>query len=360
MPANALRVKERKFSTFQANTNGQSVQIQGEYEITLVNNGLLRVPSVSASVSELSISNGAVSIIENAKTKSIGSMGRGQTSKAKFEFTVSGSSQELRQLSGTACQGDVSTLTTDETYSGLLLASGSTGQVEVKSPSPSCDNSEKLPEQPEPQPPEPQPPEPQPPQQPPQDPEPPQQPPEEPEPPEQPPEEPEPAPPQGESYELPDFNKDGEINQDDAVDASFNDELSFSDAREYRSAIGIDEDGDGVLTPEEKELVNIDALERVRQASNFYKLPDYNGDGEVNEDDAVDAGFNDNLTFEDATTYSNAIEADAQDDDDGVLTPQQREQFDIDALERVKQESQNQNAQSFVPKSMDKVADDKF
>jgi hypothetical protein len=203
MPANALRVKERKFSTFEAVVDGQSVQIQGEYEVTVVNNGLLRVPSVSASVSELSLPNGSTTVIEDTEIKSIGTLGRGQTGKAKFEFTISGSSQELKQLAGSACQGSKSTLTTDETYSGLLLAIASTGEVEIKSPSPSCRRSGDLPDQPQPDPPqqppqEPEPPEP--PEQPPEEPEPPEQPPDQPEPPEEP--EPTPTPPETQEVDI--------------------------------------------------------------------------------------------------------------------------------------------------------------
>lgn len=187
MPANALQIEERKFSTFEAVLDGESVKIEGQYEVTVVNSGLLRVPSVSASVSELSLPNGSTTIIEDTEIKSIGSLGRGQTGKAKFEFTVSGSSQELKQFAGTACRGSKSTLTTDETYSGLLLALASTGEVEIKSPSPSCRTEQPGPVRPDP-PDRPEPPDD------PDPPDPPTQPPREPEPPQEP--EPEPQPPE--------------------------------------------------------------------------------------------------------------------------------------------------------------------
>lgn len=164
---------------------------------------------------------------------------------------------------------------------------------------------------------------------------------------------------QNQSYELPDFNKDGEINDEDVTDAAFNEELQFSNVEEYSRAIEVD-DGDGILTPEQAQQINIDAIERVRDASNYYRLPDYNGDGQINQDDYVDAGFDDNIDFDDVEIYAAAIDRDAQDDNDGALTPEQREQFNIAALDRIKENSQNQQAQSFVPKSMGEVADNKF
>jgi len=133
MPANALTIENRAFTSFTARESNRGTDITGEYTLTIVNNGFLPVPSVSVSIAGVSV--GGSTIIED-KTTSVGRIGGGQEAEATFEFETT--SQGLSRFASQACSGSPTELEVEESVGGLLLAITVEDTVEVKSPSPSC------------------------------------------------------------------------------------------------------------------------------------------------------------------------------------------------------------------------------
>jgi len=129
MPANALKVENREFTSFEATSQNGQVQLSGEYTVTVTNTGILPVP-VTLSVTEVKLDGNT--IIED-KTAKLGTVSGEAEGTVEFEATVSSSS-----AINSACASQPVNAEVNESVSGFLLAIVTEEEVEVKSPSPSC------------------------------------------------------------------------------------------------------------------------------------------------------------------------------------------------------------------------------
>lgn len=136
MPAGSLQVKSRKFTKFNAQQNEDTVSVNGEYTITVVNKGVLPVPSVSANIN--TVEYGGLTILEE-KSKIVGTIGRGQEASVSFEFSYE---DTVSDFEGKVCEGQTIEADVNETVSGIILAIVFDESVEVISESSTCNLSQ--------------------------------------------------------------------------------------------------------------------------------------------------------------------------------------------------------------------------
>ena len=136
MPANALQIESRSFESFSAQRTSQGIQVSGQYKITIVNSGLLPVPSASYTLTSLSISD---NVLVQDVTKNIGRLTSEAEVTVEFDKNVSSSTSKVQSVLESLCDGDAQDLKINEYASGILLAVVSDDKFSVQVNSSNCD-----------------------------------------------------------------------------------------------------------------------------------------------------------------------------------------------------------------------------
>lgn len=138
MPLNSVQIKKREFTQFKATESNGSIDISGEYTITLENNGVLRAPAVSFSIKSLSVLNKDINLLSEEKSANIGSISGGSTGNASIQFQTTINTGEATQLITSACDKKEVLMDVEETISGLFLVLPVDKQVKIVPTSSSC------------------------------------------------------------------------------------------------------------------------------------------------------------------------------------------------------------------------------
>jgi len=135
MPANALKVEDRRFDKFSAESSGSAITVTGEYVVTVSNTGVLPVPGGRYSLASMTV--GDVVIAEK-KDVSLGRIRTDVEASVSIDVTITSPSTDAESKIQSLCNGNVSEFTIEERVSGVLLAAVFNDEFEVSSSSPNC------------------------------------------------------------------------------------------------------------------------------------------------------------------------------------------------------------------------------
>jgi hypothetical protein len=137
MPANRLTVSSREIRNLTAENNSGTINISGDYKITIENGGILPVPGVSVQVNSVKPVKSSYTFLED-KTQNVGDISGGDTSSVSFKFEVSGPEPDLLNVAQSACEKREVETSVNEALYGLLLGVTSETQEYITVTSPSC------------------------------------------------------------------------------------------------------------------------------------------------------------------------------------------------------------------------------
>jgi len=121
MPVNSLSITKRELRKFEGTAESGRVDITGEYEVTIKNEGVLPILASQYEVQKLSPTSVNKTLITE-KSGDIDRLSPGSSESVNISFKISGNKDQLMTLARTGCNGNTIKCEVEEQISGRLLA----------------------------------------------------------------------------------------------------------------------------------------------------------------------------------------------------------------------------------------------
>jgi len=121
MPVNSLSITKRELRKFEGTAESGRVDITGEYEVTIKNEGVLPILASQYEVQKLSPTSVSKTLITE-KSGDVGRLSPGSSESVNISFKISGNKDQLMTLARTGCNGNTIKCEVEEQISGRFLA----------------------------------------------------------------------------------------------------------------------------------------------------------------------------------------------------------------------------------------------